>query len=213
MRRDEGFTLIELLVALSLLVLGITMFGSSLVVVGRNVDTQLERGANLASLRLALATMESQVRSGVVAGVDLDGRRAIVYTDASGERKCVGWLVHPASGIQGLYVASWSPGAVPPPAGAPDWRLVAGGIRNAQMPVGFRVPPFSAKMVEVVSRPRVMAGLSLGVQLWVSNDLKLRLARVPVESSGVASTFTARNINRGGLLLPDGVTYLAQACT
>lgn len=208
MRRDAGFTLIELLVAVSLLLLAIGLFSSALVVVQRNVGRQLDRGENLASARLALVTMDAQVRSGFVASLGDSNRRAVIYTEAEGKRRCVGWLVYPASGEQSLYTATWNAGSSGPAAPG-GWDLVAEGIRNADPTIN--VAPFSARLYHIGTSPARYVGLSLGVQLWVSNRASRDPVPVATEATRIASTFTARNLRRAALTMPSGL-LVADAC-
>lgn len=206
--RDDGFTLIELLVAVSLLLLAIGLFSSALVVVQRNVGRQLDRGENLANARLALVTMDAQVRSGFVAAITDSNRRAVIYTEVDGQRRCVGWLVYPSSGVQSLYTASWNAGSKAPAAPS-GWELVAEGIRNADPTIN--VVPFSARLAQIATTPARYVGLALGVQLWVSNRASREPVPVAAEATRVASTFTARNFRRAALTMPSGL-LTADAC-
>lgn len=208
MRRDGGFSLIELLVAASLLLLAIGLFSSALIVVQRNVTRQLDRGQNLSSARLALVTMDAQVRSGFVASIGDSNRRVVIYTEMEGKRRCVGWLVYPASGVQSLYTASWNAGSSGPPAPG-GWALVAGGIRNSDPTIG--VAPFSARAYQIDTSPARYVGISLGVQLWVSNRDSREPVPVATEATRIASTFTARNVRRAALAMPSGL-LVADAC-
>lgn len=146
---DEGFTLIELALTTMLLGMVLAMLFQSLISVQTAVDRQVGRSVRNDRLRLAVHSIERQVRSGNVfsdpAAADdaangiVPGMSVRVYTQADAETttasKCVEWRIHE----QLLESREWSPqwqvdGDVS------GWRTIADGVQNRE--VSPQVPAF-----------------------------------------------------------------------
>lgn len=214
--RDEaGFTIIELIVALALLLVALTMFSGALVVSEQSAGRQMEQGQTLNQLRLAITTLDAELRSGFVSSVASNHLTATIYTEIRGVPECVGWRLAPATpptaplgaaGRQTLYRASWSPGSAAPGNGSDAWRPVVSGIRNGQL--GKNTSTFvQSTRTLVVGSPAVTAGESLGLEFWLLTRNEDSLAAVERGATRVATTLTARNValaalkNEAGLLI------------
>ena len=124
-RDDSGTTLIELLVSMSIFALCMTVvFGAVILVVRKSTDVQTSADAE-SQLRLALAQIDRQVRSGNVLFSPADestpsctgdattnsGTCMRIFTQSNGIEKCVQWQVidDPAhSGTKMLRSRSWA---------------------------------------------------------------------------------------------------------
>lgn len=181
--QEGGFTVIEVLVALALLLVALTMFSGALVVAERSADRQMEQGQTLNALRLALSTLDAEVRSGFVATVT--DWEVTIYTELHGVRECVRWRVVPASSAsaQTLQRRAWSIGD----SGGGEWQVVAEGIRNGQLGVEAFTPGVD---VDGVVR-------SLGVVFRVLTRAEKDPARIALGATEVATTLTVRNASLG----------------
>lgn len=136
---DAGFTVIELALTTMLLGLVLAMLFQSLVSVQTAVDRQVGRSARNDRLRLALHSIERQVRSGNVfsdpASADdpvngiAPGMSVRVYTQADAETttasRCVEWRIHD----QLLESREWSP-QWRVDNDITGWRTIAEGVQN-----------------------------------------------------------------------------------
>jgi len=139
---DPGLSLIELVVAMAIFS-GILAVGMSvlLTVQQQTRDTALRDDA-VGEARVALSTMDRQVRSGNVLynpadeaalGFPMSMR---IYTQSNATKKCVQWQIVPDSAHPGIGLIrsrSWSPGwqLDPVPASAVSgWATVARGLLN-----------------------------------------------------------------------------------
>lgn len=147
-RVDEGFTLIELAFTMMLLSIVMGMLFQSLVTVQTSVERQVGRNTRNDRLRLAIHSIERQVRSGNVfsdpalandpANGIAPGMSMRVYTQAdatsAGDSMCVQWRVHNGR----LESREWSP-QWQVNANLTGWRLIADGVMNRDVS-----PPVSA---------------------------------------------------------------------
>lgn len=188
MHRDSaGFTLIEVLVALGLLLVALTMFSGALVVAERSADRQMEQGQTLNALRLALATLDAEVRSGFVATAT--DSEATVYTELRGARECVRWRLVPSgsASVQTLQRRVWSFGD----SAGGEWQVIAEGIRNGQLGVEAFTPGVDEYGVV----------RSLGIEFRVLTREEKDPGKLAFGSTQVATTLTVRNASLGGLMV------------
>lgn len=136
---DRGMTLIEVSITMLLLGMVLAMLFQALVSVQTAVERQVGRSERNDRLRLALHTIERQVRSGNVfsdpATVDdpvngiAPGMSVRVYTQANAEStsdsKCIQWRVFE----ERLESRQWSP-EWRVDNDVTGWRVVAGGVQN-----------------------------------------------------------------------------------
>lgn len=142
---DDGLTLIEMMVTMVVFSIAIAMVYSALILVQSKTQLVQDSAAATSQVRLALAQIDRQVRSGNVLyspineqafvascaddGVD-SGSCMRVYTQANGSERCVQWQVvgdgaHPGTSI--LRTRSWATNWT---TGGPssDWGTVARGL-------------------------------------------------------------------------------------
>jgi uncharacterized protein (TIGR02599 family) len=132
LRGDEGLTLVELLVAMMILGIVMTVMTSVLISIQRAVVTQDNRSTNLDQARLALQTIDRQVRSGnLLYNPNIESPAYFqirIYTQSNaptyGAARCVVWQINSS---QQLITRSW-------PANQPDlatgWYIAATGVVN-----------------------------------------------------------------------------------
>ncbi len=144
-RRDRGFTLVELLVSMMIFSICIAMVTGALILVMRKYN-DVQRSAEAEStLRLAVAQIDRQVRSGNVlytpaaeTTIGCTGDAATnsgtcmrIYTQANGVQKCVQWQVldDPATpGSKILRSRSWDPSWTTT-GQVSGWGTIAHGLR------------------------------------------------------------------------------------
>jgi prepilin-type N-terminal cleavage/methylation domain-containing protein len=131
-RRDDGVTLIELLVSMTIFSLVIAGAYSALITVQRQTRDQTSRADAVGEARLALQTIDRQVRSGNIiynpTGAGELPMSMRIYTQANGDKRCVQWQV--AGNV--LRSRSWEPvigGAVS------GWSVVARYLVNESAPI------------------------------------------------------------------------------
>jgi prepilin-type N-terminal cleavage/methylation domain-containing protein len=115
---EEGLTLVELLVAMMILGIVMTVMTSVLISIQRAVVTQNNRSTNLDQARLALQTMDRQVRSGnLLYNPNIENPAYFqirIYTQSNaptyGAARCVLWTINSS---EQLVTRSW-------PANQPD---------------------------------------------------------------------------------------------
>lgn len=197
---DRGLTLVELMVAMSLLLLGLAMFGSVLFTVQQTSKRQLQLGQANDDIRIGFQELDRQMRSGYVVGTGTVGgadASAKLYTEMRGAGRCVAWaLFGEGDGPQRLWTTSWAPGATPPslPASGAGWRLVATDIVNTAS--GGDAQTFvmteETSVIDQVTKLATPVRQALQVTLWVN----------PSDRAGqvtqLQSTFATRNALRAG---------------
>ena len=186
---DRGTTLIELLVSMAIFSLCMTLvFGAVILVMRKSTDVQKSADA-VSELRIALAQIDRQVRSGNVLFSPADesayvtsctgdaatnsGTCMRIFTQSNGSEKCVQWQItgDPADpGMSLLRTRSW----------ATDWQTTANLTPWGTVARGLTVPagtyPFKLQGALSVYKERL-----LDVQL-VAVDTR-RDTNVVVESS------------------------------
>jgi prepilin-type N-terminal cleavage/methylation domain-containing protein len=129
---DEGLTLVELLVAMMILGIVMTVMTSVLISIQRAVVTQDNRSTNLDQARLALQTIDRQVRSGnLLYNPNIESPAYFqirIYTQSNaptyGAARCVVWQINSS---QQLITRSWPANQ---PDLATDWYIAATGVVN-----------------------------------------------------------------------------------
>lgn len=190
---DSGLTMVEVLVSSALLLVCLTMFGGSLVTSQRAQATNQAYSRANDQAQLAFQAIDRQVRSGFVVGTTsvVNADAAVkIYSEASGTPRCIAWVVADANisgatGIAGLYTASWNPtvnGAAMPGYPGASWRLMATDLWNWLVPT--QVQPFS------VSNP------GAGMLKTLVVDFRLNATDRVDATVDLTSTFTSRNLER-----------------
>lgn len=203
-RRDAGLTLVELMVAMSIFLVAMVMFGTSLYVVQRLQSTNSQYSRANDQANLALQAIDRQVRSGYViampvapAGTDAAVK---IYTEAGGKPRCVMWAVAPpavtdptvTAGTKWLYTTAWDPTGVDPqlPSSLPAfvgngqrWATAATDLWN-WLVVGDPVVPFAIPLAP----SNVLKTLDVSLVLNASTR--------PEAAIELRSTFTSRNVPR-----------------
>jgi len=194
---DEGFTLSELMVAMMVMAIASTIFLTTLASVQKSVaETDIRTQANTQA-RLALQTLDHEVRSGNLL-YDPDDYTAAadkyfrfkVYTQANAPTRqptpgytCRLWRITDDNELQTRW---WEPYPADPDATASNWRTVATGIVNRS--VTPEVPAF-----ELDPDPN-KGGRTVNVTFLVNEDQNGDL------SSGtekIQSSLTGRNTSYG----------------
>ena len=165
---DRGTTLIELLVSMTIFSLCMTLvFGAVILVMRKSTDVQKSADA-VSELRIALAQIDRQVRSGNVlfspAGEDPligctgsvaanSGTCMRIFTQSNGSEKCVQWQItgDPADpGTSLLRTRSW----------ATDWQVTANLTPWGTVARGLTVPagtyPFKLQGALSVYKERLL---------------------------------------------------------
>ena len=193
--REEGFTLSELLVAMMVLSLALAMFFTTLASVQRSVaETDIRTRSNTQA-RLALQTLDHEVRSGNVlydpATSTDPSFRFKIYTQTNATTRHsprpgtrVGCGGSRSTGE--LQTRWWEPAQTDPNASASDWRTVATGIVNKQ--VTPTVPAF------VIDPDPNKGGRTVNVVLLVNEDMNGDVSTGTVK---IQSALTGRNTSYG----------------
>lgn len=141
LREEGGITLVELLVSMSIMSIVLLVFTTTLTSVQRAIVKQDTREQQADQARLALQTIDRQVRSGNLlynpttyeVGNDpysntATGYLVRIYTqakfNADDNPRCVVWLIDDQ---RRLLTRSWTPPGVSAPT---DWQIVATGVVN-----------------------------------------------------------------------------------
>lgn len=154
---EAGYSLVEMLVAMVVFGVAISVVYSAVLLVQRQVDDVAGSAEAAGQVRLALAQIDRQVRSGnvlyspededdhvasceSVTGSDA-GTCMRVYTQADGVERCVQWQVLPdpaAAGTDLLRTRSWPPSWLTG-GGVSEWSTVARGLVPAPSASPFRL--------------------------------------------------------------------------
>jgi prepilin-type N-terminal cleavage/methylation domain-containing protein len=190
--REEGFTLSELLVAMMVLSLALAMFFTTLASVQRSVaETDIRTRSNTQA-RLALQTLDHEVRSGNVlydpATSSDPSFRFKIYTQTNATTRqpspgftCRLWRITDGGQLQTRW---WEPAQSDPNDSASEWRTVATGIVNKQ--VDPDVPAFDPDPNK--------GGRTVNVVLLVNEDPQGDLSSGTVK---IQSALTGRNTSYG----------------
>ena len=191
---EDGFTLSELLVAMMVLSLALAMFFTTLASVQKSVvETDIRTRSNTQA-RLALQTLDHEVRSGNVLYDPATSNdpyfRFKIYTQTNATTRqpspgftCRLWRITADGELQTRW---WEPAQADPNVSASAWRTVATGIVNKQLatPVhAFELDPDPNK-----------GGRTVNVVLLVNEDLNGDLSSGTVK---IQSAFTGRNTSYG----------------
>lgn len=195
--REAGLTLVEVLVALSLFLVAVLMFGSSLSAIQRMQVTSSAYSRANDQVQLAFQEIDREIRSGYVANVlgpapfpappSGSDWAVKLFTQARGVAQCVMWALGPVgSPIKTLYRTSWDANGGSPPTSlsSSGWRLVATDLWNFVAPNS--VTPFV-----------VLTGGS-GVLPLLQVDFLINAQSRAEAAVRVTSTFTSRNVPRQG---------------
>ena len=192
--REEGFTLSELLVAMMVLSLALAMFFTTLASVQRSVaETDIRTRSNTQA-RLALQTLDHEVRSGNVLydpATSTDPYfRFKIYTQTNATTRqpspgytCRLWRITAAGELQTRW---WEPAQSDPNDSASVWLTVATGIVNKQVTPtvrAFQIDPDPNK-----------GGRTVNVVLLVNEDPQGDLSTGTVK---IQSALTGRNTSYG----------------
>ncbi len=144
-RGDAGFTLTELLTTMIVLGIAMAMVFPAVILVQRKVNDLEDTASSVGEVRLALATIDRQARSGNVlyspAGETTTGCLGStatnsgscmrIYTQANGEQRCVQWQVlADGTGTAELRSRSWSQNWTTT-GNVSDWSVIA---RDLEVP-------------------------------------------------------------------------------
>lgn len=195
--KDGGFTLVELMVAMMVMALASGIFLTTLASVQKSVvETDIRTRSNTQA-RLALQTLDHEVRSGNLlydpeSYTDLTQRyyRFKVYTQANATTRqpspgytCRLWRITDTNELQTRW---WEPYPADPDATASEWRTVATGIVNRA--VAPEEPAF------VLDDDPNKGGRTVNVVFLVNEDLNGDLSTGTVR---VQSSLTGRNTSYG----------------
>ncbi len=168
--REEGLTLVELLVSMVIFGVALSVVYPAVLLVQRQVGDVAGSAEAASQVRLALAQIDRQVRSGnvlyspedekdhVPSCESVDGSQAgtcmRVYTQADGVRRCVQWQVLPdvtAPGTDLLRSRSWRPNWTTE-GGVSDWSTVARGLVPDPSVAPFRLEAdgtYGSRLLEI----------------------------------------------------------------
>ena len=185
-RQERGITLVEIIIAMMILSIVSLVFTTTLTSVQKAVVAEEVRSRTNGQARLALQSLDRQVRSGNLLynpsaetdpyTVGVTGYMLRVYTQADQPAlgaRCMLWLIDDE---QQLKVRSWPIFAVED---ATAWRVVAEGIVNREM----GSPAFSLDST----------GRTASVELHVNADY----ANQTTATQAVSASLTGRNTSFG----------------
>ena len=215
LRRDErGSTMIELLVSMAVFSLAVALaFGAVIQVMRMSNEAQQDSDAQ-SELRLALAQIDRQVRSGNVlfspaeepsllttcdAVGSFAGTCMRIYTQSNGDQKCVQWQLMEDPDDAGTYqlrTRSWDPNWATGGGDVTPWGVVARGLHYE---AGVTPAPFTlSRALETGSDVTAYGDRMLVVHLEATSE---RRSDHPI---AIDSSITGRNTSYG---------YSAGQCT
>jgi len=180
LHREDGTTLIEMLTVLAMLGIVLGFVLSFLDASQKNFDRDASRSQSNDEVRLAIQSLDREVRSGNVLydpaqesyapGDVVAGMSVRIYTQSNDTFKCVQWRI--TSG-QELQRRDWSPNWQDDPATlVHGWRTIATGIRNRAESKGaaFSRPSTNLMIVNFWANadPNAKKGKSVDVQASIS---------------------------------------------
>jgi prepilin-type N-terminal cleavage/methylation domain-containing protein len=206
-RDDRGLTLTELLVAMAIFSGAVALAFSAVITIVR-MSTEAQRTADAsAELRIAIAQIDRQVRSGNVlfspANETTDGCEAVgqfagtcmrIYTQSNGEQRCVQWQVledttpGAREGTHVLRTRSWDPDWISGTSEVTPWSVVA---RDLHYEPGETDAPFTLSAALDVGTPVTAYGERMLVLHLESVDTR---TGKPV---AIDSSITGRNTSYG----------------
>lgn len=145
-RGDAGLTLVELLTTMIIFSLAMAVVFPAVILVQRKVNDLEDTASSVSEVRLALATIDRQARSGNVlyspaaeATTGCTGDTATnagscmrIYTQANGLQRCVQWQVlADGSGRAVLRSRSWAENWTATPGSVSGWVVIA---RDLEVP-------------------------------------------------------------------------------
>jgi len=190
--RDEGWTLVELLVSMSIFIVVLAIVFTLLLTMSQQTADNMARSEQMTQIRLGLAQIDRQVRSGNVISdphdETWDNSHALanyslrIYTQTDGTNRCAQWrVIFPTGPTTGrLEFRSWQPdwlssGVVSP------WRVVANGL---VAPTTAADAPFQRVAYAAGAKAQ-----SVQVTLWVK-AAGLKASAAP---AAIKSVLTGRN--------------------
>ena len=211
-RDDAGMTMIELLVSMIVFSIAVALAFSAVIVVMQH-SSEAQRSADAQTeLRLAVAQIDRQVRSGNVLFSPADeatptscqavgqysGTCMRIYTQSNGDNKCVQWQLLEDSGEPGTYLLrsrTWHPGWSLGLGTVEEWGIVARGLQYddgsdpAVYAAGDTPPPFT-----------LSSAISTGVTPYGDRMLVLHLESIDTRRDhpiAIDSSITGRNTSYG----------------
>lgn len=214
-RSDDGLTMVELIVSMIVFGMAVVLaFSAVILVMQKSHDAQNSADAQY-ELRIALAQIDRQVRSGnvlfspadenvptsCVAVDSYSGTCMRIYTQSNGDQKCVQWQLMEDSADPGTYLLrsrSWEPHWDTTGGIVNDWGVVARGLfydpgtdpATYNALAGDTPPPFT-----------LSSAISTGVKPYGDRMLVVHLEsrdeRRPDHPIAVDSSITGRNTSYG----------------
>lgn len=190
--RDEGWTLVELLVSMSIFIVLLAIVFTLLLTMSQQTADNMARAQQMTQIRLGLAQIDRQVRSGNVisdpsvetlANSGVPSNYSLrIYTQTDGTNRCAQWrVIFPTGQPTGrLEFRSWQP----------DW-LSSGVVNRWSVVANGLVPPTTVADVPF-QRVAAAAGSkaqSVQVTLWVKAT-GLKASAAP---AAIKSVLTGRN--------------------
>lgn len=144
--RDAGLTMVELLVSMTVFAMAMALAFSAVIIVMQQSNEAQQSADAESELRIALAQIDRQVRSGNVlfspaeevsyiasctAVGSYAGTCMRIYTQSNGDQKCVQWQLLEDSGEPGTYLLrsrSWDPAWATGGGSYSDWGIIARGL-------------------------------------------------------------------------------------
>ena len=213
-RTEQGSTMIELLVSMAVFSMAVALaFGAVIQVMQMSNEAQQSSDAQ-SELRIAVAQIDRQVRSGnvlfspadepaLLGGCDavgaFGGTCMRIYTQSNGDQKCVQWQLREdpdAAGTYQLRTRSWDPDWATGVGDVNPWGVVA---RNLNYDAGTTKAPFTlSRALETGSDVTAYGDRMLVLHIEAIDE------RRPGHPIAVESSITGRNTSYG---------YSAGQCT
>ena len=210
LRSDDGTSLIEVSVVVALLGTVVAFLIGGLTSAQTNLERQISRSSSNDEARLAIQSLDHDVRSGNVvydpasenypSGDVAPGMSLRVYTQSNGINKCVQWRITSAGTLERRdWSTTWLSGG-----NVGSWRTVATGIVNRDPdntiisnPGNTPVTAFSRSQFNLVN-----------VNLWVDDDPTARkghAVNIQASISGRNTLFYNTNTRCGPAVPQPGV--------